>query len=308
MFELRLFGSTEARTPGGRLSGRDFGGLKQRNILQLLALHGELSKSELAELLWEGHPPTEYMSTLESYVSLLRRRLEPASSARTSAVVTRNGGYALDRDRVSTDVGRFDRLLAAAARLDAGQALSMLWEAVALAEAPLLADEPYRTWAVEARERHRIRLVDAASRAAAHALALGAPDRAQELATRATDLDPIAETAWRVRMSAYRVGGDRGAALRCYETLRRSLSEELGVAPGPATTALFVEILRDDEGSSLPHSGELVAAVLAAARELAARDDPDGVPFRRVVQLLDRAVRLARANAAADPFALNPAG
>src|SRR4051812_25952510 len=115
MFDVRLFGATEVRTPHATMSSRDFGGVKQRHILQLLALNGALSKAELAEHLWEGNPPAEYVATLESYVSLLRRRIDPDSPARRSVVATRTGGYMLDTERVRTDVGRFDQLLAPAA-------------------------------------------------------------------------------------------------------------------------------------------------------------------------------------------------
>src|SRR3982750_3998690 len=56
MFDVRLFGTTEVRTPRATMSSRDFGGVKQRHILQLLALNGAMSKAELAELLWGGTP------------------------------------------------------------------------------------------------------------------------------------------------------------------------------------------------------------------------------------------------------------
>jgi DNA-binding SARP family transcriptional activator len=109
-------------------------------------------------------------------------------------------------------------------------------------------------------------------------------------------------------MSAYRADGDRGAALRCYETLRRSLADELGVAPGTATHALFVQILRDEEAPAPAAHDALVAAVLAAAREIAAGDDPLDAPSGRVVQLLTRAERLARSARTAEQYALHAAG
>jgi DNA-binding SARP family transcriptional activator len=289
MFDVRLFGATEVRTPHATLSSRDFGGVKQRHILQLLALNGAMSKAELAEHLWEGNPPAEYVATLESYVSLLRRRIDPDSPARRSVVATRTGGYMLDTDRIRTDVGRFDQLLAAASGLPARAALPMLGEAVALATAPLLADEPYPTWAQDARQRHRTRLAEAATRAAEHALALGDNRYADDLATRATDLDHLAEAAWRVRMNARHAEGDRGGALRHYHTCRQALADELGIEPAGATYELFVRILRADD----VRDGDLnnvVAAVLAAARELAATETGADDP---TVTLLHRAERLA---------------
>ena len=78
MYEIQLFGRIEVRTRGVRLAGRDFGGVKPRHILALLALRGSVHKAELTELLWDGRPPANHVATVESYVSLLRHRLDPS--------------------------------------------------------------------------------------------------------------------------------------------------------------------------------------------------------------------------------------
>jgi DNA-binding SARP family transcriptional activator len=292
VLEIRLFGATEVRTSGVRLGAGDLGGVKHRHILQLLTLHRGLSKNELAELLWQGAPPREYVATLESYVSALRRRLDPSSPARRSVVRTRTGGYVLDESRISADVWRFADLRSTAAGAPATHALALLEEAVRLAGDPLLASEPLLIWAVDAREQYRTELIDAATRAGEHALRLGDLRRADELATRATDLDALAEAAWRVRISARHGIGDRTGALRCYHACRRALRDELGIEPAAATERLFLELLRAEE---LPKDfGHVVAAVLAAARNLAAAEIPRDGNAARVLQLLDRAERLAR--------------
>ncbi len=286
-FRVDIFGPTVAVTPHGRLAGRDFGGVKQRQILELLVLHGSLSKGELADLLWEQNPPVEYVATLESYVCILRRRLDPAASARSSVVLTRSGGYALDFDRVSTDLGRFHTHITAASGAEPVAALAALLAAIDIAEKPLLTDDCYARWAVAARDWIRPRLVDAATRAAEHALALGATGRALSLSTRATDLDPLAEPAWRARMTAHAGNGDLGGALRCHETLRRHLADELGVEPSRDTHDLYLRLLRSDRDPD-GEADSLVVALLAAARRLAVDSDPAG----RVVQLLNQAERL----------------
>jgi DNA-binding SARP family transcriptional activator len=293
-YDIKLFGHTEVRSPGATLTARDFGGIKPRQILTLLALRGALSKAELADQLWQGSPPADHTATLESYVSVLRRRLG-GSSTRTSIVVTRNGGYAIDGDRATTDVGRFDALVAAAQHQPPPLALTTLSQALSLAEEPLLADEPHVTWATEFRGRYLARLVEAATRAAEHALTVRQPAHAQELASRATAIDPLAEHAWRLRMTAYQQVGDRAGALRSYDTCRRALADDLGVAPTPATSDLFVAILSENAG--VPGFDDVVLAVLAAARELAAApDEPDQDGSQTgVVQLLTRAQALARA-------------
>jgi DNA-binding SARP family transcriptional activator len=303
MIDVRLFGVAQVETLYRRLDCRSFGGVKHWHILQLLALHKVLSKATLAELLWEGEPPAGYVTTLESYVSVLRRRLDPHASARNSVVLTRTGGYALDESRVTVDLWDFDSLLDRADGLPAAAALPLFEQALALAHQPLLADEACLSWAADARQRHRARLVDAATTAAEYAMALGEARLAHDLAARATDLDPLAENAWRLRMSALHATGDRAGALRCFHSCRQVLSDELGIEPAPATNDIFVQILRADEVDPGDLT-QLVAAVLAAARELAAVGGRATVPDSPVIQLLARTERLARRVGSKQPAAL----
>ncbi len=291
MHEIQLFGRLEVRTRGVRLSGRDFGGVKPRHILALLALRGALHKGELAELLWEGAPPANHVATLESYVSVLRRRLDPDAAARHSVICTRNGGYALDTERVRVDVDRFDELVAAAAGRSPARALPPLTAAARLAGGPLLGDEAGPGWAAQARERYRVRLVEALLDGGEHALAAGHPQTAQELAARAVALEPFAERGWYVSMAAYRAVGDRVSALRAYDHCRRLLAEGLGVQPSSAVRGLFLDLLRE-EGTGTGVDGA-VAAVLAAAHELGSATGWSELSGHTVLRLLRRATELA---------------
>ena len=126
----------------------------------------------------------------------------PETAARDSVICTRNGGYALDTERVRTDVARFDELVDAAVGRAPVRALPPLTAAVRLAERPLLEGEARPRWAAEVRERYRIRLVQALLCAGEHALAAREPRTAQELAVRAVALEPFAERGWYVSMAA----------------------------------------------------------------------------------------------------------
>jgi DNA-binding SARP family transcriptional activator len=284
MYDIQLFGRLEVRTRGVRLSGRDFGGTKPRHILALLALRGPLAKTELTELLWDGRPPANHRATVESYVSVLRHRLDPDGSARDSAVTTRSGGgYALVADRVRVDVARFDELVAAATGRTASGALRPLTAAAHLAGRPLLEEEGRSDWAVTAREHYKSRLIGTLLEAAGHALAGGDATGALGLADRAVGLDPMAERGWAITMAAHRALGDRVAALRAYDQCRRRLAEGLGVEPAAETRALFLDLLRADGAGTAVD--DAVSAVLAAAR---APHAPAGA-----VALLRRAADLA---------------
>jgi len=283
MYDIQLFGRLEVRTRGVRLTGRDFGGVKPRHILALLALRGDLHKAELAELLWGGRPPAGHQATVESYVSLLRHRLDPNGQPRDSVITTRNGGYALVADQVRVDVARFDELVAAASGRTAGRALRPLTAATHVAARPLLEDVEQHEWADQARERYRNRLVATLLDAGGHALTAGDPRGALALAERAVGLDPVAERGWTIAMAAHRMLGDRVAALRAYDRCRRELAESLGVEPSGRTRALFLELLRED-GAGTPLD-------LALTAILAANGEPHGV--ESATGLLRRAAELA---------------
>ena len=282
MYEIQLFGRLEVRTRGVRLAGRDFGGVKPRHILALLGLRGDLHKTELAELLWSGRPPANHQATVESYVSLLRHRLDPDGQTRHSVITTRNGGYALVADQVRVDVARFDELIAAASGRTAGRALRPLTAAAHLAARPLLEDVEQHDWADQARERYRALLVTTLLDAGGHALAAGDPQVALALADRAVGLDPVAERGWVITMTAHRLLGDRVAALRAYDRCRGELAEGLGVEPSDRTRALFLELLRED-GTGTPLD-QALTAILAADDEPHRPESATGL-LRRAAEL-----------------------
>ena len=152
MFDIQLFGHIEVRTRGVRLAGADFGGDRPRHLLALLALRGEASISELAELLSTGR------KKLEGALGILREHLEPGVGPRESVIVTQRGRLSFDPERVRVDVARFDELIAVAADRPAERAVKPLTAASFLASRPLLEDED-APWAAEARNEYRAKLV-----------------------------------------------------------------------------------------------------------------------------------------------------
>ncbi|MFF5290937.1 AfsR/SARP family transcriptional regulator [Paractinoplanes globisporus] len=152
MFDIQLFGRIEVRTRGVRLSGADFGGDRPRHVLALLALRGEVSISELADVLGTTK------KSVEADLSVLRDRLEPGINPRESVITAHRGRLRLDPERVRVDVARFDELIAAAAGRPADRAVKPLTAAAFLATRPLLADED-EPWAAELRNEYRAKLV-----------------------------------------------------------------------------------------------------------------------------------------------------
>ena len=246
-FGVRVFGHTVVRTPRATLRASDFSGVKPRQILELVALgRGEpVRKTALAEQVWAGRPPGRWQVTLESYVALVRRALEPGVPGRATVLRTTPGGYRLDLDRVRCDLVEFDDLAGRALAQPAGRALPLCEEALRVAGDTLLAGEPRATWAAAARHAHEQVLHRVAVAGAEAALALGLADRAVPLARRATEVDPLAEHGWQALIRAQLAAGRRAEAAHAFHTCRAGLRRGLGLEPDPRTRALVAGALAD---------------------------------------------------------------
>src|SRR5687767_5367890 len=106
---VRVFGPVEIRVDGVLLGSRDLGGVKPKQLLELLLVHrGQpMTKDRIADALWGERPPRRVAATIETYVSLLRGRLGPARSL----IHTEHGGCRMDASGLDVDADRFDALL-----------------------------------------------------------------------------------------------------------------------------------------------------------------------------------------------------
>ena len=264
MLSITLFGTTSATQEADGTEFTDFGGVKPRQILEILALAAgtPVPKDRLADLLWDGAPPRSYVGTLESYVCVLRRRLGCARG-RAAAITTTSNGYLLDPRQVRVDLTTCRVLFAQAAASSPRTALQLVDDALALADGPLLASEPYLGWASREREVFTRELVIACTKASRHALDLGKHERAVELARTAVQHDRFAEEAWQQLIKALRACERKGEALRAYLDLRAVMVDELGVEPGPASHALYLEVLREEPTrSAADHDGHMEVRTL----------------------------------------------
>ncbi|HEX5117427.1 MAG TPA: BTAD domain-containing putative transcriptional regulator [Pseudonocardiaceae bacterium] len=244
MLHVRLFGETRVLDGIQVLGPSDFGGRKPQRILEALALHRgqQVSKDRLVDILWADRPPPDHVATLESYVSLLRRRLQPGIPARQSVIRTLPRAYRLDPATTSTDLDLFDDLVTEAGNRPDGEAHSLLDRASALASTDLLDSSDETWWAEPIRADYRRRAVRAALRAGELALPHDA-DSALRLAGRALGLDVLCEPAWRLMIRAHAAAGHRTEALRSYRSCRRLLSRELGIHPAPQTRAVLADVV-----------------------------------------------------------------
>lgn len=246
MIDIQLFGPTVVTVDGTRLDAATLGGVKPRQILEMLAAEAGMpvAKDRLAEGLWESEPPASYLATLESYVCVLRRGL---GIGRRSALVTTHRGYLLDPDQVQVDLVRFKRLMESVLSGPQALAVEHAERAIALATGNLLADDPYAAWAIRQRDDLARLVAAGCTEAATVANDRGDSVRAIRLARVAADQGVLAEAPWQALMRALWRSGRRAEALRAYADLRAATLDELGVEPGPVSQDLYLAILRGDD-------------------------------------------------------------
>lgn len=265
---VRLFGSLIIRRDGTALTARDLGGCKPRHILEILLLNlgTPVSKARLIELLWGPSAGEGAVATLESYVSGIRRAIQPGRT-KTGPLRTANSGYLLDPGLVDLDVSRFAALLRAASLRTPAEAYPLLVEALELSAEPLLGFELAADWADEARTRHAAERVGAMIFAAETAAVLERYGEAVRWAQAAVRAEPLNERAWTVLVTAYEQAGLPAEGLSAYERCRRRFDRDLACTPGPALQAAHLRLLRQ-RAEANPELSEVLAALLYLGERL----------------------------------------
>lgn len=241
--EVYVFGSLRVMVDGRRLTARDFGGRKPKQLFEILVLNSGrfVPKDQLAHLLWGDALPNSASGSLEHYVSLLRRRLSPERGAGPGVIVTGHGGYRFDPTGAWVDLAQFDQLFDDAA----GTADRISMElALALARGDLLEDEPYACWALTARCAHVQRRLQLHVMAGELALTDGDLGAAVTHARSAVAIDDLHEAGVRLLMTALYRGGEQAEALRAFGRLRRALVDDVGADPMPQTAAVHQAVLQ----------------------------------------------------------------
>ncbi|GAA3554190.1 hypothetical protein GCM10022419_038220 [Nonomuraea rosea] len=228
MLTFTALGPFQAWSDGASL---DLGGQRQRAVLARLLVAGgrAVPVNTLIDELWPGSPPAQALSTIQGYVSRLRRALEPDRAPREEAgvLVSAAPGYALRAAPEQVDAWRFEALVKSDG--DPARVWAAMDTALGLWRGPALAEFAELSWAAtEASRLEELRLI-AVERRAGAGLALG---RATALVA---DLEahalayPLREEAWRLlSVALYRMGrqGDALAALRRARAVWR---DELGL-------------------------------------------------------------------------------
>jgi DNA-binding SARP family transcriptional activator len=263
----------------------------------LLAARGHrVPTDRLADLLWGEELPQDGGGSLQTFVSVLRRRLTSDRERARALVVTEVEAYRLDTELVELDLDRFDELLERAAHEPAHVARRCLDQAFALVRGELLEDEPYAPWAQELRGVYQARILGARLDAAETALVACDYGDALEHAQVAIDMDGFGERAHQLAMLALYALGRQREALEAYRRLRALLDEELGLEPLPETRALQSSILRQEDVTALlPRQSRVEAGPRLDAAEIAllGRSDEFGMLERLIRRTLEGSFSLA---------------
>ncbi|MEV7970497.1 BTAD domain-containing putative transcriptional regulator [Sphaerisporangium sp. NPDC088356] len=225
----------------------DLGGQRQQAVLaRLLVAHGRaVPMSVLIDELWPGDPPAQALSTIQGYVSRLRRALEPDRAPREEAevLISAPPGYALRTAPASVDSWLFESLVRAEHGDDAATVFERTDQALALWRGPALAEFAELQWAsAEAMRLDELRLMAIEHRADA-ALRLGrAAATIPDLEAHASAY-PLREEAWRLLALALYRAGRQGDALGALRRARTLLREELGLDLGTTLQRLERDIL-----------------------------------------------------------------
>lgn len=265
---VQLFGTFEIRRDGAVLRAADLGGCKPRHILEILLLNlgTPVSKTRLVEILWGSRASAGAVATLESYVSGLRRVIQPGNT-KYGPLRTANAGYVLDPQLVDLDLTEFQDLVLAARRSPSAEAHELSMRALELAAEPLLGFELVADWAEEARTRHAAEKVATQILAAETAAFLDKSELAISLAQTAVRSEPLNERAWTVLVAGYERAGLPVEGLSAYERCRRLFDRDMGCAPGPALQAAYLRLLRQRAEGNTDLS-EVLAALLYLAERL----------------------------------------
>lgn len=260
MIEIGLLGSMRVRRNGEDVTPS---APKLRQVLALLVLNANslVSVDQLCEELWEDYPPLSALTTLQTYIYQLRRRLLLATGQQGApfgtrpphgcpALLTRVGGYELRLDdKQSVDAYRFEQLTEkgmAQHRAGAGdEAARILKEALSLWQGKALVDisagRRLSAWSTQLEERRK----SVQEQRFSLELDLGRHHAVLDELAEAFRTHPTHEAFAGQLMRAMHRCGRRPDALNTFRTLRSHLVEELGLEPSAHLQRLHQEVLVD---------------------------------------------------------------
>ncbi|WP_329236097.1 AfsR/SARP family transcriptional regulator [Streptomyces sp. NBC_00111] len=237
-------------------------GQRQLRVIAALALVSgrAVSTPELIGHLWGENPPRTAPGQLQTSVWMIRRSLAAAGVPQETVLSTASG-YQLDPAHCEIDSDIFRCNVAASKKLvRAGhkeEALERVKDALSLWRGPALATISSSALQTRAARLEEERVAALQQRICLE-ITLGEYEEAIGELTDLIVLHPLREELYAHLMQALYLSGRQADALAVFRRARNTLTDELGIDPGPRLTTLERAILRQD--------ADMLAAVPGMAR------------------------------------------
>jgi non-specific serine/threonine protein kinase len=217
-----------------------------KELLFYLVAHTSRTKAQIGLALWPEAAPAQLRNSLSTALYQLRRVL-----GNPDWIIFENDVYRFNRARAyQFDVEVFEFKLAQANRALAhtpDHASTLLQEAIAHYQGDFVEDFLAGEWFLLRREELRRKYLDALLSVGQLHFAQNQYAPAAEFYRRALEKDDMLEEAHRELIRCYARLGERGQALRHYQTFEQMMRAELGAAPAAATAALIEQLKRGEE-------------------------------------------------------------
>ena len=244
-------------------------------LLVYLAVESDRAhrRTVLASLLWPEQPEHAARHSLSQALFHLRH-IFYGDAHNPILVVTRDTLRFNQTSDTWIDVAAFRTLLDRSINGD----LQLIERAIALYRGDFLEERTIagsaelEEWALLTREQLRNGACEALRRLTEPTVWLRDATKACDYAQRWLELDPLCEEAYRRHMALLARTGQRTAALVEFERCRAVLDTELGIAPEPATLALYEQLKADPPGTQpttpLPQTARYAFPFVGRTKEL----------------------------------------
>jgi DNA-binding SARP family transcriptional activator/predicted ATPase len=243
---LRVYALGPARVFSGEQTLTGWSYAKVKELLFYLVAHPSRTKAQIGLALWPDASLKQLRNSLGITLYHLRRAL-----GNSGWIIFDDDQYRFNRTLdYRFDVETFETTMAQAGRLQSQtpeRAITLLQEAIALYQGDFVEDFLEGEWFLLRREELRRKYLDALLSLGQLLFAQSEYARAAQLYRRAIEKDEVLEEAHRELIRCYARLGERGQALRHYQTFEQIMRDELGSPPAPESIALYERLKRGEE-------------------------------------------------------------
>ncbi len=250
-FRIHCLGGFQVKREQTPVREAEWKSRRAKTLLKMLVAHDGRSvpREQAMDALWPDNESSDLRPAFNSMLHRVRKVLEPEAEAGKDifCIQQEQDLISLNRERVWTDVGQFQRHVEAARRMKAERnipkTLAEYEQAATLYQGDFLADDTSADWAVPVREKLRQQYLSLLEDGANTAATSGDRDKALAFYEKLFLADLSHEKACRWLMTRYLSDGRRSEAIRAYERCERALSADLDLEPEEETKKLYRSII-----------------------------------------------------------------